>query len=179
MARQTKLTDGLIDQICRYIKLRMKRKEIAEILGLHPDTIQRWVRDGEKAKSGLKRKLVDAMSQAQSESTAELSEIVFNAALIGSETVTEKVVRLPDGSTRSETITKRTPPSASEARRILALEHPDRWAEVKHIQYEWKDSLTGIGLDPEKVTELFFKRLAQQEGTSEKVEIPLIPEHTV
>ena len=178
MARKTKLTETVIEQICGYVKLRMKTTEIGEILGIHPGTIQQWVRDGKKAKSGIKRELVDAMARADSESTADLTQIVMDTALFGSETVTEEVLRLPDGTTRTKTITKRMPSNAAEARRILALKHPDRWAETKHIKYEWKESIENIGLDPKKVEEMFFKRLAE-DGESGELVIPLIEEKTV
>ena len=173
------LDEVLIERICKYVKLRMKIKEIAEILGIHRTTLQKWLAAGKKAKSGIKRQLVDAIEQAKSEVTAELSQIVFNAAFLGSETVTEEEVRLPDGTTRTKTTTKRTPPNAAEARRILALEHPDRWAETKHVKYEWKESIENIGLDPKKVEEGFFKDLEARQESEDEVVIPLIEGKTV
>jgi hypothetical protein len=156
----------------------MKNKEIAEILDLDPSTIQKWISAGKKAKSGLKRQLVDAIEKAKSEFTADLTQIVVNAAFLGSETVTEKEMILPDGTTRREIITKRTPPNAAEARRILALMHPDRWAETKYVKYEWKESLENIGLDPKKIEDGFFKEIENREGDGEVV-VPLIENKTV
>ena len=178
--RKSKLTEGVIEQICQYVKLRMKVKEIAEILGIYPGTLRDWIREGEKAKSGIKRQLVDAIEKAKSELTADLTQIVVNAAFLGSETVTEKAVILPDGTTRREITTKRAPPNAAEARRILALMHPDRWAETKHIKYEWKESLENIGLDPQRIEEGFFRDLENREDTNgNPVVVPLIKKKTV
>ena len=172
--RKTELTYKKVKQICQFVRLRLKMVEIADFIGVDPSTLHRWIREGEKAEDGIHRKLVDGIKKAKAEIVSELSDVVFNAALLGSETVTEKVVKLPDGKTRTEKITKRTPPNAAEARRILALMQPDRWAEVKQIKYEWKESVAEIGLDPQKIEELFFKRLeeSQQDGS----EVPVIPE---
>lgn len=178
--RKSKLEDDVIAQICKYVKLRMKMKEIAEIIDVVPQTIYKWIREGREAKSGKKRELVDAIEKAKSELTADLSQIVFNAAFVGSETVTVKEVKLPDGEIRKETTIKRMPPDAAEARRILALMHPDRWAEVKHIKYEWKESVEKLGLDPKKIEEMFFKHLEEsQEKGSESPIIPELPGRTV
>ena len=150
------------------------------MIGVVPDTLHKWIREGKKAKSGIKRTLVDAIAKAESELTAELSAVVFNSAFLGSETVTVKEIKLPDGEVRKETTIKRTPPNAAEARRILALMHPDRWAEVKHIKYEWKAPIKEIGLDPIKMEEMFFKHLekVQREGGESPI-IPELPGRTV
>lgn len=178
--RKTKLTRKIVDQICRFVRLRLKMVEIAEILAVDRSTLYNWIQEGEKAEKGVHRELVDGIAKAKAKVVSELSDIVFNAALVGSETVTEKEVKLPGGKTRTEKITKRTPPDAAEARRILALMQPDRWAEVKHIKYEWKESVAEIGLDPQKIEELFFKRLqeSQQDGSEPPV-IPELPDRTV
>ena len=177
--RKSTLNEKTIDRICQYVKLRMKMKEIAEILGIDNSTLQKWLTAGKEAKSGIKRQLVDAIGKAKSELTAELTQIVVSAAFHGSETVTEEEVRLPDGTTRTKTTTKRTPPNATEARRILALMHPDRWAETKHVKYEWKESIENIGLDPKKVEEGFFKDLQALQESGDEVVIPLIEGKTV
>ena len=178
--RKSTLNENIIEQICKYIKLRMKVIEIAKILGIHRTTLLKWIADGEKAKSGIKRQLVDAIEKAKSELTADLTQIVVNAAFLGSETVTEKAVILPDGTTRREITTKHSPPNAAEARRILALMHPDRWAETKHIKYEWKESLESIGLDPKRIEEGFFRDLENREDTNgNPVVVPLIKKKTV
>ena len=179
MARSSKISEGMIEQICKYVKLRLKWKEIAENVGLHPATLRNWIDAGKKAKSGIKRQLVDAIAQAESEYTADLSQVISNAALFGSRTVTEEEIRLPDGTTRTKTTTKWLPPSAAEARKELALMHPDRWAETKHIKYEWKESLENIGLDPKKIEDGFFKEIENREDDTGEVVIPLIEEKTV
>ena len=178
--RETKLTHKMVGQICRFVRLRLKIVEIAAILHVDPSTIHRWIREGENAKKGVRRKLVDGIASAKAEVFSELSDIVFNAALVGSETETEKVIKYPNGETRTETTTKRTPPDAAEARRILALMQPERWAEVKHIRYEWRESVEGLGLDPKKIEEMLFKHLqkSQEEG-SESPPIPELPGRTV
>lgn len=153
--------------------------EIADKLGLSPETIRQWIRAGEKAKTGIKRQLVDAIAEAKSELTAELSQIVFNAAFLGSTTVTEREVMAPDGRIVTLKTTKREPPNAAEARRILALEHPDRWAETKHIKYEWQESIKNIGLDPKKIEEAFFKSLEEKKSDDDEVIIPFIKNKTV
>ena len=177
--RTSKLTEGVIEQICKYVKLRMKIKEIAEILGVHRTTLQKWIADGEKAKSGLKRQLVDAIANTKAELTADLSQLVFSAAFYGSETVTAREVMAPDGSVVTLKTTKKDPPNAAEARRILALMHPDRWAETQHIKYEWKESIENIGLDPKKVEDGFFKDLQALQESGDEVVIPRIEGKTV
>ena len=178
--RKSKLDEDIIKVICQYVKRRMKPKEIADKLGINPETIRLWTRDGEKAKSGLKRQLVDAINQAKAELTADLSRLVFDAVFHGSQTVTEREVLAPDGSVVTLRTTKKDPPNATEARRILALMHPDRWAETKHIKYEWKESLESIGLDPQRIEEGFFRDLENREDTNgNPVVVPLIKKKTV
>lgn len=178
--RKSTLTNKIVDQICRLVRLRLKVVEIAAIVHVDTSTIHRWIREGENAKTGVHRKLVDGIAKAKAEVVSELSNIVFNVALIGSETETEKVIEYPNGETRTEITTKRTPPDAAEARRILALMQPERWADVKHIRYEWRESVEGIGLDPKKIEEMFFKHLKEsQRKESESPVIPELPGRTV
>ena len=186
LAREAGPKESQIKQICKYLKLRMKWKEIAELLGIDVSTLRNWRRRGEeiqakqRRKSGLYLDLVEAIAKAEAELVADLSAVVFNSAFLGSETVTVKEIKLPDGEVRKETTIKRTPPNAAEARRILALMHPDRWAEVKHIKYEWKAPIKEIGLDPIKMEEMFFKHLekVQREGGESPI-IPELPGRTV
>lgn len=179
MPRETKLTQGMIDQICKYVKLRMKMKEIAEILGLHPGTIQSWIRNGKKAKSGMKKQLVTAVEQAKSELMSELSEIVFNAAFIGSETITEKEITLPDGSTRRETTTKQSPPSASYAMKVLALMDPARWGQVQQIKIDWQTPVRELGLDASQIEQAFFRYLENNPDERGTIVIPELPDRQV
>ena len=178
--RESKLNDGVIERIAEYIRLHMKMKDIAEILGLNPDTIRRWIRAGEKAKTGIKRRLVDAIASARAEAKSELTQIVFNAALIGAEEVTEKEVTLPDGTTRRERITKHIPPNPAYALKVLARKYPEEWADIQHIRVDWRESILGIGLNPEHLEKDFFRQLedSEQNGTAKPV-IPMIPDKVI
>lgn len=175
MPRETKLSEGMIEQICKYVKLRMKMKEIAEILGLHPGTIQSWIRNGKTAKSGMKKQLVQEIEKAKSELMSELSEIVFNAAFIGSETITEKEITLPDGTTRKEITTKQSPPSASYAMKVLALMDPARWGQVQQIKIDWQTPVRELGLDASQIEQAFFRYLENNQDDNSGIVIPELP----
>ena len=148
-------------------------KEIGDILGIHPDTIQRWLRDGKKAKSGIKRQLFEAVETAKAELISELSEVVFDAAFIGGEIVTEKEIRLPDGTSRVEVTRKRTPPSASYALKVLAIMDPGRWGQVQQIKVDWRMPIRELGLDVMQVEQAFFSHLNKNQEEVGNVTIPL------
>ena len=186
LAREAGPKESQIKQICKYLKLRMKWKEIAELLGIDVSTLRNWRRRGEeiqakqRRKSGLYLDLVEAIAKAEAELVADLSAVVFNSAFLGSETVTVKEIKLPDGEVRKETTIKQTPPNAAEARRILALMRPDQWADVKYIKYEWRASIETAGLNAAKIEEMFFIFLeSQKREGSESVMIPKLPGRTV
>lgn len=186
MARAAGPTERQIEQICEYLKRRMKWKDIADLLNIGVSTLRHWrargeeIRAKQRRKSGLYLELVEAIAKAEAELVADLSAVVFNSAFLGSETVTVKEIKLPDGETRRETTIKRTPPNAAEARKILALMRPEQWAEVKYIKYEWKAPIKELGLDPIKMEEMFFKHLekVQREGGESPI-IPELPGRTV
>ena len=154
------LTHELIDKICELIKLRLKWKEIAHAIGVTPRTLELWRRDGGHAKSGLKYKLVRSIEKAQAALTHDLSKVVIDETLNGSQTVTTKLRKDNAGNIiGTETTIKKTFSNAQLALKILAQMHPDRWAETKDIKYEWKESIENIGLDPKKIEEGFFKEI--------------------
>lgn len=173
--RKTKLTDEVIEKICEYIKLRMKIKDIGKILDIHPDSIQRWVREGEHAKSGKKRELVDAIAKAKAELQADLSEQLIRTAFEGSTKIVTKDTLMPDGSiVPLKTITE-IPPSAKVVMDLLALIAPAEWQKSQHIRIDHRKPLEDLGFDAEKVESAFLAYLEAHQseiGTAQIVEIP-------
>ena len=171
--KKLKLTDELIDQICERVKLRLKWKEIAHAIGVSPRTLQLWRRDGERAKSGIKLKLVRSIQQAQASLTLDLSNVVIDEVLNGSKTITTKLRKDNAGNIiGTETTIKQTFSDPKLALKVLALMHPDRWAPTKYIKYEWRETIEGIGLDPKKLEDGFFKDLEKKQNNTGEVVIP-------
>ena len=156
------LTDEIINKICALVELRLKWKEIAHAIGVTPRTLQLWRREGGRAKSGIKHKLVRSIEKAQADLTHDLSKVVIDEALNGNQTITTKLRKDNAGNIiGTDTTIKKTFSNPKLALKILALMHPDRWAETKHIKYEWKESLANMGLDPKKIEDGFFKELEE------------------
>ena len=172
MAR-LKLTEDVIDIICDKLKLRLKWKEIAAILGVEPATIRNWIRDGKKAKSGIKRQLYDAIEETKADLIAEYSKIVRNHLLHGTKTTTTKTVIDKDGNTRTEIIEKETPPDADFALKVLAIIDPAHWSQVQNIKIDWQKPLQDAGVDPKQMEQAFF---AWMELKKDELPTNFIPE---
>ncbi len=70
--RRTKLDDDRIKAICAYVEEGLPYDTAARLAGVDPATFYRWRREGEKAKSGMKKKLVKAVEEANAKAQQEL-----------------------------------------------------------------------------------------------------------
>ena len=175
-----RLDDDLIEKICELLKLRLPWRKIAHAIGVTDRTLQNWRNRGKEAKSGLYRRLFEAIDAAKAEMYEEYASLVRDATLFGGKTVTKKIVIAADGSRRTEIIEKTTPPNAELAMRLLALEDPANWSELKHIKIDWQKPIEEAGIQPEQVEQAFFNFLAehQDEIGNGEIEIPIVPNRT-
>ena len=80
MPAKLKLTYELIDQICEMKRDGLCDADIIAALGVHPSTFYRWLKDGEEAKSGVKRALFTELKKAESEYKRTLLTTIKGAA---------------------------------------------------------------------------------------------------
>ena len=172
MPTQTKLTQEMINIICQKVKLRMKQKQIALLVGIDPVTLSRWIGNGKKAQSGLQKQLVDRMAEAEAELYESLVEVVEDRALHGSTTVTERVICLADGTETTQTTTKIEGADAAYALKLLALMDPSRWQTTQQIKIDWQKPVEELGLNVPQVQQAFFLYL---ESHQEKIGTGAIP----
>lgn len=76
MARKSKLTKELIKEAYKLVSAGNYIKDIPPVLGIDDSTWFRWLSEGEKAKSGLKREFYETVKKAEKDA------IVRNVALI-------------------------------------------------------------------------------------------------
>ena len=190
MARKTKLTEEVINIICQKLKLRVKWKDIAALIGVDPTTIRNWILRGEAIQNGEKRKtqknalyleLVERIEQAKAELYERCTEGLFSALFDGTTERTEKVITADDG-TVTKTVTEKTiPPSVTDRLKVLALIDPGQWQPQQHIKIDYRQPIEALGLNPIDVQQAFFSFLALNKdkiGTGEIV-IPEVPGQTV
>ena len=67
MPAKLKLTYDLIAQIVELKRDGLCDADIIAAIGVHPATFYRWLKDGENAKTGVKRALYDKLKKAESE----------------------------------------------------------------------------------------------------------------
>ena len=65
--RKTKLTYDLVAQCVELKRDGLCDADIIAAIGVHPSTFYRWLKDGEEAKTGVKRALYDELKKAESE----------------------------------------------------------------------------------------------------------------
>ncbi len=73
MSRPTKLSQEVSDQMCLLIRAGNYIETAAAFAGISKDTLYRWLRDGKRAKSGVKRSFSDAVERALAE--AEIRDV--------------------------------------------------------------------------------------------------------
>ena len=172
MANTTILNRKMIIEIVELLKLRMTWTQIAEAIGVTVQTLKNWRNAGlqarEKKERGIFRELVDAIDVAQTELIKGYSKNVRNAALYGSETETVEEIVHKDGSITSKTVTKKEPPDAKLALKILGMEMPEVWGETHNVVVDWKENLEKQGHDPKKIKALVKVYMKQRaEGTAD------------
>ena len=155
MANKTKLKRKMIAQIAELVKLRMPWNQISAAIGVTYATLKNWrdwgIKAREENKRGIYRELVDAIDQARTELFESYARNVQNEALHGKETETEREIHHKDGSIVIEKTTKKEPPNAMLALKILGMEAPEIWAENQNIRVNWQETLESQGQDPDGV----------------------------
>ena len=175
MANKTKLKRTMIDQIVDLVKLRMPWNQIADAIGVTYATLKNWRNSGIEAraenKRTLHRELVDAIDQARTELFESYAAVIQNEALHGKETETEREIHHKDGSIVIEKTTKKEPPNAMLALKILGMEAPEIWAENQNIRVNWQETLESQGQDPDGVKGL-IKTYLEMRAVKTSEDIP-------
>ena len=83
MARKRKLTKELIKEAYKLVAAGNYDKDVYPILGIDKSTWYRWLSDGEKAKSGLKREFYDTVKKAEKDAIARNVALIQRAAQEG------------------------------------------------------------------------------------------------
>lgn len=78
--RKLKLTYDLVDKCVELKRDGLCDADIIAAIGVHPSTFYRWLKDGEEAKSGVKRALYDELKKAESEYKRNLLTTIKGAA---------------------------------------------------------------------------------------------------
>ena len=177
--KKTKLDEDIIEKICELVKLRLSWVKIAASISVTDTTLRNWRSKGKKAKSGIYRRLVDAIRVAEADIYEEYSTVVRDAAIFGYKQTTKKIVIAADGSRRTEIVEKTMPPNADMALKLLALIDPPSWATVQQIKVDWQKPIKEAGITPETAEQAFFNFLEDHKDEIGTIEIPEIPERTV
>lgn len=83
MARKSKLTKELIKEASKLVAAGNYDKDVYPILGVDKATWYRWLNEGEKAKSGIKRYFYDTIKKAEKEAIARNVALIQRAAQDG------------------------------------------------------------------------------------------------
>ena len=78
--RKTKLTYDIVAQAVQLKRDGLCDADIIAALGVHPSTFYRWLKEGEDAKSGVKRALCNELKKAESEYKRSLLTTIKTAA---------------------------------------------------------------------------------------------------
>ena len=171
--KKTRLTQSIIDEIVRLLKLRMPWKRIADAIGVAESTLHGWRSTGAKAESGIHYELVIAIEETRAGLIEGYAAVVRNEALNGKVTVTTREFTRADGSVAEDTITKTEPPNAALAHKILQQEDPANWADIKHIEIDWRKQVSEQGQDPDELKKKVGEKVgALIAGTTEDDDEP-------
>jgi len=83
MARKSKLTKELIKEAYKLVSAGNYIKDIPPVLGIDDSTWFRWLSEGEKAKSGLKREFYETIKKAEKDAIARNVALIQRAAQDG------------------------------------------------------------------------------------------------
>ena len=160
--RKTKLTEEIIEKICERVKLCMSWTKIAGDIGVDPSTIRKWMIEGRKAKSGIKKQLVDSVVKVESELELLSAQNVHNEllrSLTGSTTTQTEIRKDAKGNILEiKEIIKEVPPDYNFALKILERISPE-WKLKHHIQVDYRKTIREQGVDPDQLDQLFFQYL--------------------
>ena len=81
MPAKLKLTRKLVDQIVELKRDGLCDADIIAAIGVNQSTFYRWLKDGESAKSGVKRALYTELKKAESEYKRSLLTTIKSAAM--------------------------------------------------------------------------------------------------
>lgn len=93
MARPTKLTAEVSEQICRAIRAGNYPAVSARSIGISDATFYRWMEQGRNAKSGVHRDFYEAVSQAVAESEVHAVAILRKAGADGEWRAAESLLK--------------------------------------------------------------------------------------
>ena len=79
MARKSKLNKELIEKAYELVAAGNYDKDIYPILGIDKATWYRWLSEGEKAKSGIKRDFYDTIKKAEKDAIARNVKVIQTA----------------------------------------------------------------------------------------------------
>ncbi|QSI50008.1 helix-turn-helix domain-containing protein [Thermobispora bispora] len=128
MARPTKLTTEVADQIVQGVRDGLPLARAAEAAGVHRSTVYNWLQLAETAEATPDLvAFADRLTRARVTAQQTLINAAFQAAVGGQ--VIEEGTR-PDGST----YVKRTPPDGRTALDLLARMDPEHWRPVKAVE---------------------------------------------
>ena len=80
MPAKLKLTYALVDEIVELKRDGLCDADIIAAIGVHPSTFYRWLKEGEEAKSGVKRALYDNLKNAEAQYKRGLLKTIKGAA---------------------------------------------------------------------------------------------------
>ncbi len=83
MPRKSKLTKELIKEAYKLVVAGNYDKDVYPILGIEKTTWYRWLSEGERSKSGLKREFWDTIKRAEKEAVARNVALIQRAAQEG------------------------------------------------------------------------------------------------
>ncbi len=83
MPRKSKLTSELIKEAYKMVAAGNYIKDIPPVLGIDDSTWFRWLSEGEKAKSGLKREFYETIKKAEKDAIARNVALIQRAAQEG------------------------------------------------------------------------------------------------
>lgn len=83
MARKSKLTSELIKEAYKLVAAGNYIKDVYPILGIDESTWYRWLSDGEKAKSGIKKEFYETIKKAEKDAIARNVALIQRAAQEG------------------------------------------------------------------------------------------------
>ena len=121
--RKTKLTPERRRIICAAIRDGASFAAAAAAAGIDQSTLHTWRRLGDEEEAGPYRTLVDELALSEAEGEAIACRQLF--ASFTEPTVETTVEELPDGSTKTRTVTR--PPSADQALKWLERRRASRW----------------------------------------------------
>ena len=131
--RRLKLTPETQAKLCTYIRGGCPYIVAVGCVGIEESTFYRWLRLGEKAKSGIYFQFSQSIKKAKDDAEAERVLKIRSIAM--GEEPTERI-EIKDKKTGEVTkvITKMGRPEWTALAWLLERQHPERWAKTERLQ---------------------------------------------